>query len=63
MSRNTTTDRLLAQFVSTFKEWHYFAGGGAIGFVVGFVAALYFVIKSQQRYPVVPRDDDRLIDL
>lgn len=22
-------------FLSTFKEWHYFIGGAAIGFIVG----------------------------
>lgn len=23
------------QFLSTYKEWHYFAGGAALGFIAG----------------------------
>lgn len=29
---------LLGEFVSTFKEWHYFVGGGCIGFLLGWLA-------------------------
>jgi len=35
---------MLEQFVSTFKEWHYFIGGGSLGFVVGLVAALIWFV-------------------
>jgi len=42
----TPTDgRLLDQFASTFREWHYLVGGGAAGFVLGFAAAVYLVIR------------------
>lgn len=27
--------RLIGQFASTFREWHYFVGGFAIGLVAG----------------------------
>lgn len=35
MSRKTTVERLLEQFASTFREWHYFVGGLALGFLLG----------------------------
>lgn len=44
----TSFNRLISEFASTFKEWHYFVGGGAIGFVTGFIAALYFVVKYRK---------------
>jgi len=42
---NTTPQRLLNEFASTFKEWHYLVGGGATGFVLGFAAAVYLIIR------------------
>ncbi len=33
--RSTTLERLLEQFASTFREWHYFVGGLALGFLLG----------------------------
>ena len=36
--------KALSEFVSTFKEWHYFVGGFSLGFVVGWVIASLFSI-------------------
>lgn len=30
-----TPKRAVKEFASTFKEWHYFVGGGAVGFAAG----------------------------
>lgn len=58
-----TVSKALDEFVSTFKEWHYFVGGGAVGFVVGFVVALYVVIKfiryRQQTSPIIEKKSHR----
>jgi hypothetical protein len=42
--RETTPDELSEEFASTFKEWHYLVGGGAAGFALGFLVAVYAVI-------------------
>jgi hypothetical protein len=33
---------MIETFVSTFQEWHYFAGGGCLGFVGGWIAHAWF---------------------
>jgi len=35
MSNGPLPDGAFGEFASTFKEWHYFAGGAAIGFIAG----------------------------
>lgn len=54
-----TNNGFFSQFASTFKEWHYFVGGGALGFLVGFCVALYFVLRYARRQPVVEYVDER----
>ena len=34
-----------SSFLSTEDEWHYFAGGGALGFVIGFIGGV-LVVKA-----------------
>ena len=41
-----TPKRALGEFASTFKEWHYFVGGASLGFVAGFLTALYFAYHT-----------------
>lgn len=38
-------DDALAEFASTYKEWHYLAGGFALGVVAGIAIALAFVVS------------------
>lgn len=57
-----TEGRLIDEFANTFKEWHYFVGGGAIGFVTGILVALYVALKlyrARRRRPVVERVGSR----
>ena len=46
----TTPRRLLDQFASTFKEWHYLIGGGAAGFLLGIVVAFYVVLRVERAH-------------
>ena len=34
-SETPLPDGMLDQFANTFREWHYFVGGFAIGFLLG----------------------------
>lgn len=36
-----TRGELVAQFASTFREWHYLVGGACAGFVAGFLFGHY----------------------
>jgi flagellar biogenesis protein FliO len=45
MTRETTPDELSEEFASTFQEWHYLVGGGAVGFLLGVVVALWVVVR------------------
>jgi len=35
VTRTFTIHTATEEFVSTFQEWHYFAGGAALGFLLG----------------------------
>lgn len=38
-------DDALDEFANTYREWHYLAGGVALGFLAGVLTALAFVVS------------------
>jgi len=40
-------DDALSEFANTYREWHYLAGGFALGVVAGIVIALAFVASDE----------------
>lgn len=48
MKQETTFDRLIAQFASTFREWHYFIGGASFGVLIGLYVGLTFILAYKR---------------
>jgi len=43
-------DGLFQTFLNTFGEWHYFAGGAAVGFLGGFMSCLYVLVIHRNHH-------------
>jgi hypothetical protein len=41
-------DDALAEFASTYREWHYFVGGVSIGVVAGIALALWWAVAYRE---------------